>query len=226
MSSSTPTFIQNLSACFSSLSEQDMDYLNQHKTQVSYHKGETLMKQTAFAPHVLFVNKGYVVCSLELPSQKHINLHLAQQGEYVGFTALFSDTYRYSAFALSEVCICMIEKQALQAILQRNPQFSWQISARNWQQEKRYLDVITTISYKQMRGKLASALLYIQACAKGNDTLFSLFSRQQLADFAAITVESTVRLLKEFEKEGIIRLQQKDIQLIDRSLLLQISQYG
>ncbi|PID88824.1 MAG: Crp/Fnr family transcriptional regulator, partial [Bacteroidia bacterium] len=146
------SFIENLSACFNSLSVQDISFLNEKKTQVAYNKGETLIKQNAFAPHVLFLNSGFAITTLETAAQKQINVHLAQQGDYIGFSALFSDTYRYSATTLTPAQVCMIEKEALSKVLKANPGFAWQITARNWQHEVRYLEMINNLSYKQMRG--------------------------------------------------------------------------
>ncbi len=221
-----PSFIENLSACFSSLSTQDISFLNEKKTQVAYNKGETLIKQNAFAPHVLFLNSGSAITVLETAAQKHINVHLAQQGDYIGFSALFSNTYRYSATALTQAQVCMIEKEALSKVLKSNPQFAWQMTARNWQQEQRYLEMIKNLSYKQMRGKFASALLYLYRTNISESSVFHLFTRQQLADFAAITVESAVRMLKEFEKEGLLALHQKDIELTNIESLDIISKHG
>ena len=57
-----------------------------------------------------------------------------------------------------------------------------------------------------MRGKLASALLYLTSEKFKNDNVFQYLTRQDIADFASITVESTVKFLKEFEKEGLTQL--------------------
>jgi CRP/FNR family transcriptional regulator len=47
-----------------------------------------------------------------------------------------------------------------------------------------------------------------------------------MADFAGITMESAVKLLKSFEKDKIIELKEKDIILLNRIKLLEISRVG
>ena len=56
--------------------------------------------------------------------------------------------------------------------------------------------------------------------------IFQLLSRKDLADFAGISTESTVKLLKTFEKDGLIKLHEKDINIIKHDLLLEISRKG
>jgi CRP/FNR family transcriptional regulator len=51
-------------------------------------------------------------------------------------------------------------------------------------------------------------------------------SRKDLADFAGISTESTVKLLKRFEKDGLVELQDKDILLLDIERLKEIQKRG
>jgi CRP/FNR family transcriptional regulator len=47
-----------------------------------------------------------------------------------------------------------------------------------------------------------------------------------LADFAGISTESAVKLLKSFEQEAIINLHDKDIFIVDKNRLEKISKNG
>ena len=68
--------------------------------------------------------------------------------------------------------------------------------------------------YKQMNGRLADTLLYIDSLKTEKAEIFQLLSRKDLADFAGISTESAVKLLKTFEKDGLIELHEKDIKLL------------
>ena len=120
----------------------------------------------------------------------------------------------------------MIDKAALKQLLLRNPEFALQITSRNFNNERRYLEIIENMSYKQMRGKLASALLYLAGEEFKDENLFQFLTRQDIADFASITIESAIKFLKEFEKEGIIQLDRKNIDILNRNELLLISKNG
>lgn len=219
--------IESLSGCFQHLNEEELKFLNEKKTQVSYLKGETLFKQGAFAPHVLFVCSGLVKVFLQIGQHKQVTLRLAKTGDYLAFSTLFNKkTYPYSAQALTDATLCMIDKEALKTILVKNPELAMQLTTRNSLNENRYLTIIKNLSYKQMRGKLASALLYLSSEQFQGLGVFTHLTRQDIAAFATITMESTVKLLKEFEKDGLIALKGKEIYIVNRERLIDINQKG
>jgi CRP/FNR family transcriptional regulator len=80
--------------------------------------------------------------------------------------------------------------------------------------------------YKQMHGRLADVLLYLDSISYNNEPVFSYLSRKEVADFAGLSTESTVKLLKGFEKDGLIRLIDKNIELIKKEALVDISRRG
>nr|WP_321450079.1 Crp/Fnr family transcriptional regulator [uncultured Carboxylicivirga sp.] len=216
--------IEQTSECFRFLSKEQLLLLQNKKARITYLKGENVMKQGAFATHVLFVVDGLVRVYLQAVGNKQINLELKTQGDFIAFSAVFDEEiYAYSAVALKDSVICMIDKQALKDLLVANPEFGLQITSRNYEVENRYLEIINNISYKQMRGKLASTLLYLADFEDENVKVFEHMSRQDIADFASITTESTIKFLKEFEKDGIINLNGRQISILNIESLKMIS---
>lgn len=219
--------IEVLSPCFRNLSKEDIDMLNPQKTQITYYNREIIMKQGAFASHILFITKGLVLVFLQTDSNKRVNIRIAHPGDYLAFSALFtSQTYLYSAIALTETTICMLDKKAVRKLYFKNNDFAEKITSHNSCNEGRYIDIINSISYKQMRGKLAATLLYLSAQEIENNTVFEHLSRSDIADFATISIESTVKFLKEFEKEHIISLEGKGIKIINKDFLEEIQHKG
>jgi CRP/FNR family transcriptional regulator len=120
----------------------------------------------------------------------------------------------------------MIDKTALKQLLMKNADFAIRITTRNSSNEDRYLDIIKNISDKHMRGKLASALLYLSSDEFLEEDIFQYLTRQDIADFASVTIESAVKFIKEFEKEKLVELNGKDIKIIDRLKLEEIGRIG
>ena len=226
-SNTKPDQLETTSGCFQKLSAEELEFINNKKTQISYLKGETIFKQGAFAPHVLFVNQGLVRVYLQTGTNRQVNIRIAQKGDFIAFSSVFGENiYNYSAVALVDSAICMIDKDALKQLLLRNPEFALEITSRNYKNEGRYIELIGNISYKQMRGKLASALLYLSGEEFADENLFQYLTRQDIADFASITIESGIKFLKEFEKEGILSIAGKDIVIHDRVALTEVSRRG
>lgn len=209
------------------LSKDDLDFLDHKKKQLQYLKGENIFKQGAFAPYVMLVHSGLIKVYLQTGHNKQVNLRIAKANDFLAFSSVFGeDTYTYSAIAITDAEICMIEKEQLKQLLFKNNDFAMRITSTNYQNEKHLLNIISDISYKQMRGKLAGALLYISQEEFLKENIFSHLTRQDIADFASISAESGIKFLKEFEKEGILKLEGKNILIKDKASLEDISRNG
>ncbi|MBN2610733.1 MAG: Crp/Fnr family transcriptional regulator [Bacteroidales bacterium] len=215
------------STCFQYLYPDELEFINSRKTQITYLKGETIFKQGAFAPYILYVVDGLVRVFLQTGSTKQLNIRLTKQGDFMAFSSVFGDNiYNCSAIALKDSTICMIEKAALKQLLIKNADFAMRITSRNCRNEGRYLEIIQNTSYKQMRGKLASTLLYLSSEEFLKEDVFQYLTRQEIADFASITIESAVKFIKEFEKEGLLKLEGKKIKIVNKDKLQEIAERG
>lgn len=213
--------------CFHLISREEFETLHKKQTELTYERGEHIFKQGAFAPHVLFIQTGLVKVYLHTGTRKHMNLWIARSGDFLAFSTVFGkDTYPYSAVALKDSELMMIEKESLKALLRTNPEFALRITSKNYGTEQHLLDIVTNLSYKQMRGKLASCLLYLSDGPLLKEQVFTYLSRQDIADFASISVENVVRFLKEFEQDGILQLEGKNIKIADREQLASVSNTG
>jgi len=213
--------------CFQLISKQELESLSENRTHVNYLKGETLFKQGALAPHVLFIRSGLVKVYLQPGHRKVHNLWIARSGDFLAFSSMFGEkVYAYSATALKDAEVLMINKESLGNLLKTNPEFGFRITSKNYSSQNHLMEIISSLSYKQMRGKLAAALIYLSSEAFIHEDVFSHLTRQDIADFASISVESVIKFLKEFEKEGIIRLDSRRIEVLGPAELSQISQTG
>src|SRR5665811_2528093 len=97
---------------------------------------------------------------------------------------------------------------------------------RYCEQNTNLLNTVRNLMYKQMNGRMADTLLYVDGLKNEKPEIFQLLSRKDLADFAGISTESTVKLLKQFEKDGLIKLNEKDISILKHDELLEISRRG
>ena len=73
---------------------------------------------------------------------------------------------------------------------------------------------------------MADTLLYMDSFKAEFPDIFQLLQRKKLADFAGISTESAVKLLKAFEKDGLIELKDKDIIIVNSKSLQELSLRG
>lgn len=221
-------FICDIQApCFQMLSPEEADLVRASKTQVLFRKGDNLTKQGAFASYALFVITGLAKQYIEGDGTKNYNLRIIQPGEFVGLSAVFTkNTFNYSSVALTDCQVFLVEKDAITTVIQQNGQFGYNMIKRYCGQNANLFNTLRNVLYKQMNGRLSETLLYIDSLKIQYPDIFQLLSRKDIADFAGISTESAVKLLKSFEKDGLIELQEKDIALVNYHELQEISKKG
>ena len=221
-------FICDIQApCFRDLSQEEMELIREGKTQVLFRKGDNLTKQGAFTSYVLFLIKGLAKQYLESDGTRTFNMRIIRPGEFLGLSALFQENiFGYSVSAITECQAYLIEKEPMTRVIKQNGQFGLGLIRRYCEQNNNLLSLIGSLNYKQMNGRLAEILLYMDSLKTEHPEIFQLLSRKDLADFAGISTESTVKLLKTFEKDGLIELHDKDIVLKNHSTLSEISLRG
>jgi CRP-like cAMP-binding protein len=221
-------FICDIQApCFQMLSPEEAKLVKASKTQVLFRKGDNLTKQGAFASYALFVINGMAKQYIEGETSKNFNLRLIKPGEFVGLSAVFTkNTFNYSSVALTDCQVFLVEKEAIIAVIKQNGLFGFNIIKRYCEQNANLFDTLNIVMYKQMHGRLANALLYIDRFKTDNPDVFQLLTRKDIADFAGISTESAVKLLKNFEKDGLVELKEKDIILNNYKELEEISRKG
>ena len=221
-------FICDIQApCFQMLMPEEVDLVRGSKTQVLFRKGDILTKQGAFTSYVLFIISGLVKQYIEGDNNKSHNLRIIRPGEFVGLSAVFTkNTFQYSSVALTDCQVFLIEKEAVVKVIKQNGMFGFTMITRYCQQNADLFDSLRMVLYKQMNGRISDTLLYIDSLKAENPEIFQLLSRKDMADFAGISTESAVKLLKSFEKDGLIELNEKDILIINHDGLREISRKG
>ncbi|MEI7828625.1 MAG: Crp/Fnr family transcriptional regulator [Prolixibacteraceae bacterium] len=221
-------FICDIQApCFQMLSMEEAELVRASKTQVLFRKGDHLSKQGAFASYSLFVISGLAKQYIEGEGSKNFNLRIIQPGEFVGLSAVFTkNTFNYSSVAITDCQVFLVEKDAIVKVVQQNGAFGFNLIKRYCEQNGNLLESLRHILYRQMNGRIADTLLYIASLQTRIPEIFQLLSRKDLADFAGISTESCVKLLKNFEKDGLIQLNEKDIVIVNQNGLTEISKKG
>jgi CRP/FNR family transcriptional regulator len=221
-------FICDIQApCFQTLTPEEVILVSASKTQVLFRKGDSLTKQGAFASYVLFVITGLAKQYLENETTSNYNLRIIKSGEFIGLSAVFSkNTFNYTSVAITDCQVFLIEKEAILKVVKQNGLFAFNIIKRYCEQNADLFSTIQNLHYKQMNGRLADALLYLDNLKSENSEIFQLLSRKDIAEFAGISTESTVKLLKAFERDGLIKLNEKNINIVNHDTLMEISKRG
>jgi len=217
---------KRVSDCFIQKIDDSKEFFEQQKTQINYKKGETIIKEGTYASSIYYVLNGLVKVYLEGPN-KNIMIKLLNSHDFLGLSSLFGDhTYYFSATALSDTTICIMEQGIIHNLLSHSSKFTPEIIKWYCKNYNLMFTKCFDLGLKQLNGKLANSILYLNDDKFKSDDIYSHLSRKDLAELTGMAVESVVRILSEFSDDKIIELKGKRIEILDIEMLRKISRSG
>lgn len=211
---------------FQKLSKEELQLVDNNRTEIEYEKGEIMCKQGSFISNLMFIKKGIVKIYLENKEGDTV-INIVKDGYFVGLQSLFSNNiFHYSAEALSEVQVCLISKDVYEQLIKQNGEFAAGIVNTLNKDAVLSYERLDTMIHKNMNGRFAHLLLFLSNNVYESDSFDTSLSRKELADIASISHESVSRMIKQFKDDGIMEVKGHSFNILDRSKLEQISRVG
>ena len=82
------------------------------------------------------------------------------------------------------------------------------------------------LTHKCMPGRMADTLLYLFNEVFESMKIITLLTKQDMADLSAMSKESAIKVLRDFQKTGIIDYSENKMELLNEEALRMISQTG
>jgi len=187
-----------------------------------FKKHDIICRQGTEVTHALYLVKGAAKLYIEGLNNRNIILYLLKPPSYIGLLSFFdTPTYSYSVAAIEETEVCFIELDVVKKLYIENHDLLLKLNKAFGKSVSNILNKIISLNQKQIRGRIAETLMYISElnqCSKFNLQL----SRKEVGEMVAISEENAVRLLSEFAKENIIKINGREIEIIDMPLLRKI----
>jgi len=210
----------------STLSDCSFDQLNANHAVVCFRKGDSIIKQGMYSTNVAFLRTGLAKIHLAGPYHEQI-VRIVKAPTYLGLPTTFGDKInQYSVTAVSDVEVCFIDVNIFRDLLKQNEQFSYEIILELCRNELESFRRCANRTQKQIRGNMADALLDFSNTIFRSDTFTIPLSQAELANLVDTSRESVSRVLTEFDKDGIIKLTGKQIEITNKKSLQLISQNG
>ena len=219
-------FCTCMSGPFKKLSEEELERVDENRTEISYKKGEILCKQGAFIPNTIFIKKGLVKVYLEGADNPTI-LSIEREGYFIGIQSIFGKgVYHYTVEALTDVYVCQVDINVYRDLIHTNAEFGAKILEKANEDIISAYNRITSLTQKQIHGRFAELLLNLRDHIYGRNPFKLTVTRKDLADAIHTSPESISRLMKEFREDKIIRNDGHELEILDPDRLMQISQFG
>lgn len=215
------------SPLFQLLSEEELDIVNTDRYSVRFHEGEVILKQGTQANNLISVVEGFARMYIEGFNDRRLILDFIRPWQLVGSPGVHNTgKYSYSVVAIRETQVCFLDAHHFNHVMGMNGEFAKRFIQICSHRYARSLDRMVSLSQKQMNGRIADALIYLSEEIYESDFIGSEISRQDIADYTSMSKDSAIRILKEFERDKIIRIDGRDIIVSDLDRLHSISING
>lgn len=210
----------------STLCDTSFEQLSANHLVLNFKKGDAIIKQGMYSTNVVFLRTGLAKIHLAGPYHEQI-VKLVKAPTYLGLPTTFGDKInQYSVTAVTDVEVCFIDLQVFRTILKENTDFSHEIILELCRNELESFRRCANRTQKLIRGNMADALLEFSDNIFLTDTFILPLSQADLANLVDTSRESVSRVLTEFDRDGIIKVTGKQIEILNKKTLLIISQNG
>ena len=194
------------------------------KTTHRYQRGQVIFYE-GNAPFGLYcVFSGKIKLFKTSPNGKQLILKILKAGDILGYRSLFSsEPYAASAEVIEDGEVCFIEKDVFLKIVSTDKATGWNVikmlSKELGQAETKVADVAT----KSARVRMAELLLMLNQAygkkEKKGSFLDIRLKREELAEMIGTTQETAIRLVNEFKEDGILKLEDHQIWVLNSKKL-------
>jgi CRP/FNR family transcriptional regulator, polysaccharide utilization system transcription regulator len=212
---------------FELLTGDELGRISQSKHTVHFKKGETIRKQGTAMTHVLSLNSGLAKLYLEGIGDRNAILRIVKPTNFIGGPGIYLDQmHHFTVTSLTDATVCFIDMQVFKEIIDQNRDFANEFMKDFSRNILSVYNRLVNLTQKQMPGRIADALLYLSGEIFNSPKISRIITNQDMADLSGMSKDSAVKVLREFDKEGIIRIEDHEIEILNTDALNRLSKVG
>lgn len=194
--------------------------------QAQFKKHEKICRQGDDVSHAIYLVDGTAKLYIEGINGHNIILYLMKPPSYIGLLSFFESIhYTYSVTAIEDSKVCMVDLDFLKELYLENHEVLLNLNKAFGKSVANIMNKLICLNQKNIRGRIAESLLYLSGFYGSNRYHLSI-TRKELGEMSAISEENSVRLLTELRNEGIIKIEGREVEIVDKILLKKISDLG
>jgi len=208
------------------LDQDQLEHLSCNNAMVKFQKGDSIIKQGMFSTNVVYLRNGLAKMHITGPYREQI-VRIIKAPCYLGLPTTIGDKInQYSVTAIQDIEVCFIDINAFRLLLRETEYFSYEIILELCKNELESIRRCANRTQKQTRGNIADVILELADQIYESDSFTLPISQAELGNYVDTSRESVSRILSEFHKDGILNINGKKIEIINKKSLLLISQNG
>lgn len=212
---------------FNHFEKAELDKICSDKIERTYKKGQTIFKQGDEIKDFIYLKSGLVKLFRQTENNKEQIIAIAKPLDFVSILGVFSTKFfSYSVTALEESVTCSIDIKTITELALSSSHLAFNILEKISSTTDRIIIDMMNIREKHLRGRIAVILLQFAENIYQKNEFELPISRKELAEYIGMTTENVIRILSEFRKDKLIKINGKGIEISDYLRLKQIADFG
>ena len=212
---------------FKGLPQNNIEDLAQIAIEKSFQKGETLFSEGDEGNGFYVVMEGQVkVFKLSSEGREQI-LHIFGPGEPFGEVPVFAgESFPANARALSDSHLLFFPRTGFTDLITQHPSLALNMLAVLSMRLRQFTVQVEHLSLKEVQGRLAAYVLSLSDDKDGDHAVDLNISKGQLASLLGTIPETLSRILARMTRQGLIQMNGRRIQILDRVALEELAMVG
>lgn len=212
---------------FTKMTKDELSYINDNREERSYKPGELIIVEGVLINEFTYLKSGLVKMVKRGNNDKDRIISIARPRDFVSLISTFSDkNYQYSVSALEPSVVCSIELDAMKKVIRSNGEYALELLHQISHSTNSVLQHTYQIDDKQLRGRIAYILLWFAQKIYRKNKFILPISRREIGELINMTTENVIRILSEFNKDNIVNIKVKEIEILNMDFLDRLSKSG
>lgn len=213
-------FLKNI-YLFEGLKEEEIDNIARYFHEKEYKKGDYIFFEGDEKPGIYIVETGIVKLTKETADGKTVILRLVTPGEVFGWLVLGESKVdsTYTAQVLIDSKVLHISNADFIRLLTQYPAVAVKITCDASKKLLEAYDRLKSLAAEKVEGRIANLLLELSKKIgkeeNGKLVINAPITRQDLAEMTGTTVETAIRIISKWKKEGLINTERGKIEILD-----------
>lgn len=197
------------------------------KERIRLPKGGTLYRQGDAAEAIYGLRSGSIKTQIEDAGGQVQITGFLLPGEILGMDGLMNAQQVSHAIALEDTEVCIIRLDEMDRLAPQLPSLNLQLRRLMSKEISRSHQQLLALGSLRSEQRLAAFLINLsqrlQVLGYSPHEFILRMSREEIGNFLGLTLETVSRLFSRFAREGLIRVQQREIHLLDIASLQELS---
>ena len=210
---------------FKSLKSNELEKIAGYFHEKEYKKGEYIFFEGDEEPGIYIILDGLVKLIKETTDGKTVIVRLATKGDVFGWLVLGENrpSSTYTAQSLTNSKVLHISNTDFLRLLTEYPALAVRITCESTKMVLEAYERLKSLAAEKVEGRIASVLLELaKKIGKEEDgkiVIRAPITRQDLAEMTGTTVETAIRIMSKWKKEGYINTERNKIEILDIDFL-------